>query len=98
VVICGFGAQGQVLANMLMSPLYSGSAQCAYIAFDGDVARVRASRNAGFNVVYGDATTPALILAAGAVRRGAARRAGGALALTGPPRVPGLGWLLTGCP
>jgi CPA2 family monovalent cation:H+ antiporter-2 len=65
VVICGFGAQGQVLANMLESPLTSSSSKAAYVAFDSDVARVRASRAAGFNVVYGDATSPALILAAG---------------------------------
>jgi voltage-gated potassium channel Kch len=36
-----------------------------YIAFDTDVGRVRSSRTAGFNVVYGDATSPSVVKAAG---------------------------------
>jgi voltage-gated potassium channel Kch len=65
VVICGFGAKGQVLANMLESPVASSSTTVGYIAFDTDVGRVRSSRTAGFNVVYGDATSPSVVKAAG---------------------------------
>jgi len=55
VVILGFGPQAQMLANMLASPLAtpSGTKKMSYVAFDLDPARVRASRAAGFTVVYG---------------------------------------------
>jgi hypothetical protein len=66
VVICGFGAKGQVVANMLESPVASSSSgNVGYIAFEMDVARVRGSRAAGFNVVYGDGTSPSVVMAAG---------------------------------
>jgi hypothetical protein len=44
-----------MLANMIASPLAAPSAakRPSYVAFDLDPARVRASRAAGFTVVYG---------------------------------------------
>jgi hypothetical protein len=68
VVILGFGPQGQMLANMLASPLaQSGNKARAYIGFDLDHARVTASRRAGFNVAYGNGARPGVLKAAGAV-------------------------------
>jgi voltage-gated potassium channel Kch len=66
VVILGFGPQGQMLANMLASPLaQSGNKARAYIGFDLDHARVTASRRAGFNVAYGNGARPGVLKAAG---------------------------------
>ena len=62
IVICGFGPQGQMLANLLESPLVPSS----YIAFDTDVGRVQAGRQAGFPVIFGDASRRAVLEAAGA--------------------------------
>jgi hypothetical protein len=68
VVILGFGPQGQMLANMLASPLaQSGNKARAYIGFDLDHARVTASRRAGFNVAYGNGARPGVLKAAGVV-------------------------------
>jgi voltage-gated potassium channel Kch len=69
VVILGFGPQGQMLANMLSSPLaQSGNKTRTYIGFDLDHTRVTASRRAGFNVAYGNGARPGVLKAAG-VRR-----------------------------
>uniref|UniRef100_A0A383V6H6 RCK N-terminal domain-containing protein n=1 Tax=Tetradesmus obliquus TaxID=3088 RepID=A0A383V6H6_TETOB len=66
VVILGFGPQGQMLANMLASPLaQSNNKPRAYIGFDLDHARVTASRRAGFNVAYGNGGRPGVLKAAG---------------------------------
>jgi hypothetical protein len=67
VVILGFGPQGQMLANMLASPLaQSGNKTRTYIGFDLDHTRVTASRRAGFNVAYGNGARPGVLKAAGA--------------------------------
>lgn len=53
IVICGFSPAGQMVANMLQSPLASvglGSPSLAYLAFDLDPERVSAGRKAGFKV------------------------------------------------
>jgi len=63
VVILGFGPQGQMVANMLSSPLAS-SGQ-AYIGFDLEPSRVDASRQAGFLVQYGDGSRSDVLKAAG---------------------------------
>jgi voltage-gated potassium channel Kch len=70
VVILGFGPQGQMLANMIQSPLAapSGANKLAYIAFDLNPARVQASRKAGFAVVYGDGSRTSVLHAAGVHR------------------------------
>ena len=68
VVILGFGPQGQMLANMLSSPLANGGAPLGYVAFDLSPVRVRAARAAGFNVYYGDGRNANVLHAAG-VRR-----------------------------
>lgn len=62
VVICGFGELGQTLANMLESPLaMSLERGCVpYIAFDLQPSRLRRAREAGFNVLYGDASRHAV--------------------------------------
>ncbi|WIA33402.1 hypothetical protein OEZ86_006536 [Tetradesmus obliquus] len=66
VVILGFGPQGQMLANMLASPLAQNNNKArAYIGFDLDHARVTASRRAGFNVAYGNGGRPGVLKAAG---------------------------------
>ncbi|KAI8467065.1 MAG: Sodium/hydrogen exchanger family-domain-containing protein [Monoraphidium minutum] len=70
VVILGFGPQGQMLANMIASPLAAPSSanKVSYIAFDLDPSRVKASRKAGFAVLYGDGARESVLHAAG-VRR-----------------------------
>jgi hypothetical protein len=69
VVILGFGPQGQMLANMLSSPLaQSGNKTRTYIGFDLDHTRVTASRRAGFNVAYGNGARPGVLKAAGVWR------------------------------
>ncbi|PNW71980.1 hypothetical protein CHLRE_16g687450v5 [Chlamydomonas reinhardtii] len=68
VVICGFSPAGQMVANMLESPLATpggGGEPPAYLAFDLDPERVAAGRKAGFKVVWGDATRGAVLRAAG---------------------------------
>jgi hypothetical protein len=62
VVICGFGELGQTLANMLESPLAMSleRGRVPYIAFDLQPSRLRRAREAGFNVLYGDASRPAV--------------------------------------
>ncbi|MEW5319391.1 MAG: hypothetical protein WDW38_010547 [Sanguina aurantia] len=68
IVICGFSPAGQMVANMLESPLAtSGSSQgqLGYVAFDLDPVRVAASRKAGFEVLFGDGTRAAVLKAAG---------------------------------
>ncbi|KAG2451237.1 hypothetical protein HYH02_003844 [Chlamydomonas schloesseri] len=68
VVICGFSPAGQMVANMLESPLATpggGGEPPAYLAFDMDPERVAAGRKAGFKVVWGDATRGAVLRAAG---------------------------------
>ncbi|KAH7426964.1 hypothetical protein KP509_10G024200 [Ceratopteris richardii] len=69
VVIIGFGQMGQVLANFLSTPLASGlggdSAGWRFVAFDLDPSRVKAARKAGFPVLYGDGSRPAVLQTAG---------------------------------
>ncbi|KAL6758236.1 Sodium/hydrogen exchanger family-domain-containing protein [Haematococcus lacustris] len=67
VVICGFGPHGQMLAALLDSPMASlkDDAVRNYVAFDLDPIRVQVARAAGFNVVYGDGSRPAVLKAAG---------------------------------
>jgi len=59
VVICGFGELGQSVVNMLESPLSQTleRGQVPYVAFDLQPARIKAARAAGFNVLYGSAST-----------------------------------------
>eukprot|EP00775_Hariotina_reticulata_P005483 gene5483-5718_t len=65
VVILGFGPQGQMVANMLSSPLAQPSNRPRrYIGFDLDYARVYASRRAGFNVAFGNGSRPDVLKAA----------------------------------
>lgn len=63
-MILGFGPQGQMVANMLSSPLAATSQP--YIGFDLDPARVSASQAAGFTVSYGDGSRSDVLKAAGA--------------------------------
>ena len=62
VVICGFGELGQTLASMLESPLGMSleRGRVPYVAFDLQPSRLRRAREAGFNVLYGDASRPAV--------------------------------------
>lgn len=69
IVILGFGPQGQMVANMLSSPL-AGSSR-PYIAFDLEPSRVDASRQAGFLVQYGDGSRSDVLKAAGETGQGA---------------------------
>eukprot|EP00873_Tetraselmis_striata_P045761 jgi/Tetstr1/466025/TSEL_010616.t1 len=57
VVICGFGQMGQVLVNMLDSPM-SLVSNPGYVAFDLDPSCVNAAQGMGFPVYYADATAP----------------------------------------
>ncbi|CAH9081910.1 unnamed protein product [Cuscuta europaea] len=69
VVIVGFGQMGQVLANLLSTPLASGldrdGVGCPYVVFDLDPSVVKASRNLGFPVLYGDGSRPSVLRSAG---------------------------------
>ncbi|RAL49434.1 hypothetical protein DM860_012867 [Cuscuta australis] len=68
VVIVGFGQMGQVLANLLSAPLASGlnrGVGCPYVAFDLDPSVVKASRDLGFPVLYGDGSRPSVLRSAG---------------------------------
>ena len=60
VVICGFGEIGQTVANMLESPFAISleRGKVPYVAFEMSPHRLEAAREAGFNVMYGDATRP----------------------------------------
>ncbi len=62
VVILGFGAPGQMLANMLT---LEGAGRTPFVAFDLDPTRVRMGRAAGFSVVFGDGSRPNVLKAAG---------------------------------
>ncbi|KAH0716280.1 hypothetical protein KY284_009185 [Solanum tuberosum] len=66
VVILGFGQMGQVLANLLSTPLASSDGEeLQYIAFDLDPSVVKASTKLGFPVIYGDGSRPAVLQSAG---------------------------------
>ncbi|XP_042508403.1 K(+) efflux antiporter 3, chloroplastic isoform X4 [Macadamia integrifolia] len=69
VVILGFGQKGQVLANFLSTPLASGTdgdlVGWPYIAFDVNLAVVKATQKLGFSVLYGDGSRPAVLQSAG---------------------------------
>eukprot|EP00873_Tetraselmis_striata_P014019 jgi/Tetstr1/434283/TSEL_023390.t1 len=60
VVICGFGQMGQVLVNMLDSPM-SLVSNPGYVAFDLDPSCVNAAQGMGFPVYYADATRPEVL-------------------------------------
>jgi CPA2 family monovalent cation:H+ antiporter-2 len=55
VVICGFGRVGQNIARVLEQTGFE------YIALDVDPQRIRAGRQAGDPVMYGDAAQPAVL-------------------------------------
>ncbi|VFQ68414.1 unnamed protein product [Cuscuta campestris] len=58
----------QVLANLLSAPLASGlnrGVGCPYVAFDLDPSVVKASRDLGFPVLYGDGSRPSVLRSAG---------------------------------
>jgi K+:H+ antiporter len=59
VIICGYGATGRGLAQLLQEQ------GLEYIGLDLDVAAVRCARESGENVVYGDASHPGILDAAG---------------------------------
>lgn len=59
VIICGFGRVGQNLARVLEAQGFE------YIALDMDTQRVRAAREAGDPVVYGDAAQAEILEAVG---------------------------------
>ncbi|GKV23811.1 hypothetical protein SLEP1_g33504 [Rubroshorea leprosula] len=69
VVILGFGQMGQILANLLSTPLASGVDReimgCPYVAFDLNPSVVKASRKLGFPILYGDGSRPEVLQSAG---------------------------------
>lgn len=68
-MILGFGPTGQMVANMLSSPLaQTDNKPRPYIGFDLDHSRVTASRKAGFHVAYGNGSRGDVLKAAGAER------------------------------
>lgn len=62
VLICGFGRCGQNLAQLLKRE------GLPYVALDLDPERVRQAEAAGHTVLYGDATKPQILQAAGLAR------------------------------
>jgi Kef-type K+ transport system membrane component KefB/voltage-gated potassium channel Kch len=81
LVVCGFGPQGQTVANLLRARQERPGtprgeeggeggvdAACGYVAFDLDPRRVQGARRRGYNVLYGDASRPAVLAAAGIKR------------------------------
>ncbi len=65
VIIVGFGRIGQNLATLLQQDQFD------YLALDLDAERVRTAREAGYQVVYGDATHHSVLEAAGVERAAA---------------------------
>lgn len=74
VVLCGFGPVGQVLANLLSSPLSASTKQdggteqsgvSKYVAFDLNIPRVKNARKKGFAVYFGDGSRSDVLKAAG---------------------------------
>ncbi|KAK1295506.1 hypothetical protein QJS10_CPA16g01429 [Acorus calamus] len=69
IIILGFGQMAQVLANFLSTPLASGldgdNVGWPYVAFDLNPKVVKASRNLGFPILYGDGSRPAVLQSAG---------------------------------
>ena len=65
VVICGYGRSGQNLARLLAQE------KIPYMALDLDPDRVQQAAAAGQNVVFGDATRPQSMMAAGLARASA---------------------------
>ncbi|XP_057976818.1 K(+) efflux antiporter 3, chloroplastic isoform X2 [Malania oleifera] len=69
IVILGFGQMGQVLANFLSTPLASGVdgdlVGWPFVAFDIDLSVVKASKELGFPILYGDGSRPAVLQSAG---------------------------------
>lgn len=59
VIICGFGTTGRGLAQLLREQGFD------YIGLDLDVVVVRDARENGENIVYGDASLPGILDAAG---------------------------------
>jgi CPA2 family monovalent cation:H+ antiporter-2 len=59
VILCGFGRVGQNVARVLESQGFE------YIALDLDPARIRAARQAGDPVIYGDSSDEELLAKAG---------------------------------
>ncbi len=59
VIICGFGRVGQNLARILEMQ------QIPYLALDLDPERLEQAASAGTHVVFGDASRPTLLMAAG---------------------------------
>eukprot|EP01026_Neomeris_dumetosa_P044878 TRINITY_DN38026_c0_g1_i6.p1 TRINITY_DN38026_c0_g1~~TRINITY_DN38026_c0_g1_i6.p1 ORF type:complete len:649 (-),score=72.13 TRINITY_DN38026_c0_g1_i6:70-2016(-) len=62
IVICGFGQVGQVIYNMLTSPL--APKKYSVVAFDLNPSRVRAGRELGLNVMYGEGWRESVLEAA----------------------------------
>lgn len=69
VVILGFGQMGQVLANLLSTPLASGldgdNVGWPYVVFDLNPGVVKAARKSGFPILYGDGSRAAVLQSAG---------------------------------
>ena len=59
VILCGFGRVGQNVARVLESQGFE------YIALDLDPARIRAARQAGDPVIFGDSSDEALLMKVG---------------------------------
>jgi CPA2 family monovalent cation:H+ antiporter-2 len=65
VILCGFGRVGQNVARVLESHGFE------YIALDLDPARIRAARQAGDPVIYGDSADEEMLMRAGLERANA---------------------------
>lgn len=69
VVILGFGQMGQVLANLLSTPLASGldgdNVGYPYVVFDLNPGVVKAARKSGFPILYGDGSRAEVLQSAG---------------------------------
>ena len=65
VILCGYGRVGQNVARVLESQGFE------YIALDIDPARIRAARQAGEPVLYGDSADGAMLATAGIARASA---------------------------
>lgn len=63
VFICGFGRMGQIIAQLLTAENIS------YVATDLNVDNVVIARDNGYNVIYGDATNPEILISAGFKQR-----------------------------
>jgi len=68
IVLCGFGQMGQVMANMLDSPLSLSMDNPGFVALELDTACVKAAQSMGFPTYFADTCRPEVLKTIGIER------------------------------